>query len=230
MVERRGRPKAPAPDNIQIQRLRTLAALAGDPDCVTQIYVLRRLKLISEPQYFAAEQVASIYHRWHKLTGTKPHPKTASLEFTTAGAADYDEDWQEVEKAIETKILCDRLDRCFDPRRREERAVIYRLCVLNEAVTRLDLHDTVYRVLNRVSVEFDLGPQPEMPALSATRGRKPRVTRTEKLESGAYAAPDVTHQPSHKHAPGSAGERDHANLVRLLEERQAQREKAEAAS
>lgn len=231
MVEKRGRPKAPLPDNIQIQRMRALAALAGDPDCVTQIYLLRRLRLLTEPQYFAAERVADIYRRWHKLAAERPNPKSASLEFTTANGSgqELDPEWVE-----DTRALWDRLEECFDHRRKEERDAVVRLCVHNQAITRQELHDTVYRVLNRVSVEFDLGGElPEVREKEERRlaaAERKRKSRAEKAKDGTYAyvAPGATPVASHRHEPGSPGERDHAALVRMLEERQAKREAAAA--
>lgn len=212
-----GRPKKPSPANIKLQRIMAIADLAGEAKSVTQVFILWHLGKLTDVQMHAAERVADIYGRWHRLNGLRPNPKSASLEPTTAGTQDSEPSPDDkaayaiwLARCEETRDAWDRLETCFDPRRKEEREIIVRLCVQNQTITERELHDTAYRVLNRVSTEFDMGAPAETSPLAQTRS-KPRATRQERLEEGLYATLNVG-RLSGSHAPAPMTEAETAEV------------------
>src|SRR5262249_46863778 len=140
----------------------------------------------------------------------------------------------------------DRVQDCMPAFPRGVREAVEQLCVENCAVPAWQLDD-VRRALDKVAQAFALaGAQAVRVAAAGTRKRlrSPKAiaarqesrqetgqemrqeTRQEKFAAGAYVAraADATPRPSRHHAQGSQAERDHAALVRRLEEAQRRRE------
>jgi hypothetical protein len=230
MVEKRGRPSRRQLDeqsgNIVWQRLAEVAAEYGlDPRITSQIGRLRIRKLLSDTQAAAGDLIGRVYGRYERLHGKRRVCCSPSYEFSTGAGRDgardrsEDPDW-----VAQVEADYRRLQDCIPTFPRDVRGAIEELCVENRAISGAQLN-AAYAVLNRVSVEFELGPVPaESSALAPARKQKPRVSRQERFEQGAYAlSRDAQSLPSRFHTPGSAAARDHATTVRRIEQANARR-------
>ena len=225
MVEKRGRPSALQLDeqrgDVVWQRLAEQAREFGlDPRLTSQIGRLRIKRLLTDTQAAAADLIGRVYGRYERLHGKRRAARSPSYEFFTPAVRDRDEDpdW-----TAQVEADWKRLQECMPLVPRDARDVVEQLCVENRAVTALQLNAIVYRVLNEVSVAFDLGPPAEGPSISAARSK--RVSRQERFEQGAFAArgDDATPVTSRHHPCGSAAEREHIATVRRIEQGNARR-------
>jgi len=235
MVEKRGRPSRRQLDeqagSLVWQRLMESANEVGlDPRITSQIGRLRIQKLLTDTQAAAADLIGRIYGRYERLHGKQRSCRSPSYEFSTGNSRDRSEepDW-----VAQVEADYRRLQDCIPAFPREARDLLEQLCVENRAISALALNTLVYRLLNEVSVAFDLGPAPaESSALAPTRKQKPRVSRQERFEQGAYAiSADAKSLPSRFHEPSSRAAEDHATTVRRIEDGNARRARqAEAES
>jgi hypothetical protein len=225
MVEKRGRPSALQLDeqrgDMVWQRLAEQAREFGlDPRLTSQIGRLRIKRLLTDTQAAAADLIGRIYGRYERLHGKRRAARSPSYEFFVATVRDRFED---PDRAAQVESDWKRLQDCMPLVPRDARDVVEQLCVENRAVTSLQLNAIVYRVLNEVSVAFDLGPPAEGPSISAARSK--RVSRQERFEQGAFAArgDDATPVTSRHHPRGSTAEREHIATVRRIEQGNARR-------
>jgi len=226
----RREPLDPRADNV-FRRFAELEKTVGlDPRLTSQIGRLRYLKLITDGQAAAADKVGQVYGRFERTHYKRRHSVSPSYQLGRGRSGhEYDDD--EIRAAQEDY---EAVQDCIPAFPREARDVIEQLCVENCAIASSHLPD-VRRVLDKVARAFGLaGARDEERtgiAVATTRRRvrpprpKPQMTRQEKFEAGLYVArtTDATPQPSRLHATGSPAERDHARLVRRLEEAQRRR-------
>jgi hypothetical protein len=208
-----------------------------DPRLTSQIGRLRYLKLITDAQAAAADKVGQIYGRYertHRLRRAAVSPSYQLGRGRAIDAHDHD-DAALAAAAADYAALQD----CIPPFPRATRDALEALCVENCAVPSWQL-DEVRRVLDKVARAFGLAGADTGRSVAAAGTRKrlrgaaareaaartPSPTRQEKFAAGAYVArtADATPVASRHHAAGSAGERDHAALVRKLEEAQRKRD------
>lgn len=210
MVEKKkkGRPSQRQLDEttggIVWQRLAQHAADIGlDPRITSQIGKLRLKKQFTDAQAAAADLIGRIFGRWERLHGRTRTTRSPSYEFTTAGEIEKpwlwgdenrapDPEWRDWAEGVE-RDMAD-LDRLLKAHPKEARAAVEDLCIENRAVPTWMLNRYVYAVLNEVSVEFGLAPETaDVPPLAPTRSKpvprhsRPRQSRSEKFENGAYA-------------------------------------------
>jgi hypothetical protein len=218
-----------------------------DPRLTSQIGRLRYLKLITDAQAVAADKVGQIYGRFERAHLLRRFSVSPSYQIGRGriGRARPTHACDDAE-ILAAQADYDAVQDCIPTFPRSLREAVEQLCVENCAVPAWQL-DEVRRVLDKVAQAFGLaGAQAVRVAAAGTRkrvraGRSPQViaekarqkslqgTRQEKFEAGAYVAraADATPRPSHHHVPGSVAERDHAALVRRLEEAQRRREGSE---
>ena len=220
MVEKRGRPSALQLDeqrgDVVWQRLAEQAREFGlDPRLTSQVGRLRIKRLLTDAQAAAADLVGRVYGRYERLHGKRRAARSPSYEFFTPALRDRQED---PEWAAQVEADWRRLQECMPPVPRDARDVVEQLCVENRAVSALQLNAIIYRVLNEVSVAFDLGPPVEGPSVSAARSK--RVSRQARFERGAYAArrEGATPVTSRHHPHNSTAAREHAETVRRIEQ------------
>jgi hypothetical protein len=227
MVEKRGRPSRRQLDEqagcLVWQRLIESATEVGlDPRITSQIGRLRIQRLLTDTQAAAADLIGRVYGRYERLHGKRRSCRSPSYEFWTGGSRDRSEepDW-----VAQVEADYRRLQDVIPAFPREARDLLEQLCVEDRAISAQALNSIVYRLLNEVSVAFDLGPAPaESSALPPTRKLKPRASRQERFERGAYAiSADAKSLPSRFHEPGSRAAEDHAATVRRIEEGNARR-------
>lgn len=228
----RREPHDPRAENV-FRRFAELEKTVGlDPRLTSQIGRLRYLKLITDGQAAAADKVGQVYGRFERTHYKRRHSVSPSYQLGR-GRSNHEYDDDEIRAAQEDY---DAVQDCIPAFPREARDVIEQLCVENCAIASSHLPD-VRRVLDKVARAFGLaGARDEERAsiavsttrrrVRAARPKPPQMTRQEKFDAGIYVArtADATPQPSRFHATGSAAERDHARLVRRLEEAQRQRE------
>jgi hypothetical protein len=222
MVEKRGRPSRRLLDeqagSLLWQRLIENASEVGlDPRITSQIGRLRIQKRLTDTQAAAADLVGRIYGRYERLHGKRRSCCSPSYEFSTGASRDRSE---EPEWVAQVEADYRRLRDCIPTFPREARDLLEQLCVEDRAISAQALNAIVYRLLNEISVAFDLGPAPvDSSALAPTRKQKPRISRQERFEQGAYAiSADAKSLPLRFHQPGSRAAQDHAATVRRIEE------------
>lgn len=241
------------------QRLVEDAELLGfDRRIRTQIGRLAVRKQLAAPQASAGELIGRIYGEYERLHGKKRSCKSQSYEFTTAGeqelfvkvdgelvrsgdakfdewAATVDENMRGVQSIIE------------DGRNVSEvRDAIEALCVEDRAISAYQVR-LITPVLWQVAalwgyLDEDAAAPPMVPKLPRTLSkpripgpvgppRRKKLTRTEKLDKGHYAARTddaKPGRPSTLTGPAkAAAARDREGLMRTLLKRQALREGAE---
>jgi len=218
----------PRAENV-FRRFTELEKTVGlDPRLTSQIGRLRYLKLITDIQAAAADKVGQVYGRFERTHRVRRHSVSPSYELGRGRSGfEYDD---EVIRAAQADYQA--VQDCIPAFPREARELIEQLCVDNCAVSSLHLPD-IRRVLDKVARKFGLASGEEERISIAAGGARKRTrtatrqsSRQEKFEAGAYAArsEDATPQPSRHHTAGSQGERDHAALVRRLEDAQRRRE------
>lgn len=230
----RREPHDPRAENV-FRRFAELEKTVGlDPRLTSQIGRLRYLKLITDGQVAAADKVGQVYGRFERTHYKRRHSVSPSYQLGR-GHSNHEYDDDEIRAAQEDY---DAVQDCIPIFPREARDVIEQLCVENCAIATSHLPD-VRRVLDKVARVFGLATARDDErasiAVATTRRRvraprpKPQMTRQGKFEAGAYVArtADATPQPSRFHAAGSPAERDHAELVRRLEEAQRHREEGD---
>jgi hypothetical protein len=218
----------PRAENV-FRRFAELEKTVGlDPRLTSQIGRLRYLKLISDGQAAAADKVGQVYGRFERTHHVRRHSVSPSYELGRGRSGfEYDD-----ETICAAQADYDAVQDCIPAFPREARELIEQLCVENCAVSSLHLPD-IRRVLDKVARKFGLASGEEERSSIAVGGARKRArttrqaSRQEKFEAGTYAArtEDATPQPSRHHQAGSEGERDHAALVRRLEEAQRRRER-----
>jgi hypothetical protein len=208
-----------------------------DPRLTSQIGRLRYLKLISDAQAVAADKVGQVYGRFERMHLLRRFSLSPSYQIGRSDRGRLRPPHEHDDAAIlAAQADYDVVQDCIPTFPRGVREAVEQLCVENCAVPAWQLDD-VRRVLDKVAQAFGLaGAQAVRVAAAGTRKRlragglaRSQKTRPEKFAAGAYVvrAADATPQPSRHHAPGSQGERDHATLVRRLEEAQRRREEGE---
>lgn len=250
VVSKRGRPALPGArypsgerrtddprsENI-FRRFVELEKTVGlDPRLTSQIGRLRYLKLVTDAQAAAADKVGQVYGRFERTHHKRRHAVSPSYQIGR-GRSTHEYDDAEIAAA---QADYDAVQDCIPAFPRAARAAVEALCVEDCAVPAWQLDD-VQRVLDKVAQAFGLaGARAVRVAAAGTRKRlrvaAPKATqaappqappsRQEKFHAGAYVAraADATPRPSRHHAAGSPGERDHAALIRRLEEAQRRRE------
>ena len=183
-----------------------------------------------------SEQIYGRFERTHRVRRFSVSPSyqlgrgRSTHEYADAEIAAATDDYQAVQD-------------CIPAFPRDVRELLEQLCVENCAVPSLRLPD-ICRALDRIGRLFGIpGAPPEEHAGVAVSGPRRRVRgapqtkvepprqsrqekRQEKFEAGAYVAraEDATPRSSRFHAEGSQAARDHAALVRRLEQAQQVRE------
>lgn len=228
-------------------------ALGFDARIRTQIGRLVIKRLLNPTQAQAGELIGRIYGRWERLHQVRRHcrspyygdattPNQEDVERVIKGTVALDPlndpDW-----IAQTESDYEAIQRAMPSRRTSEaRDAIETLCVEDRAITGHQIN-LIYPVLNEVSVDFGLGPEalvvstpfartrskPRTP--QSVNGRPPKRTRQERVDRGEFAArtddakplPGARDPQSPHYHPDA--ERDHAGLVRRLEEAQARRER-----
>jgi len=225
----------PRAENV-FRRFAELEQTVGlDPRLTSQVGRLRYLKLITDAHAAAADKVGQVYGRFertHRVRRFSVSPSyelgrgRSTHEFADAEIAAATDDYQAVQD-------------CIPAFPRDTRELIEQLCVENCAVPSLRLPD-ICRALDRIARMFGIpgapaeeragvavaGPRRRMRGAPQTKIEPPRQTRQEKFEAGAYVArtEDATPRSSRFHAEDSQAARDHAALVRRLEQAQQARE------
>ena len=216
-----------------------------DPRLTSQIGRLRYLKLITDAQAVAADKVGQVYGRFERVHRVRRHAISPSYRIGRGAGRGRPTHEHDDAAILDAQILAaqadyDAVQDCIPTFPRAARDALEALCVENCAVPAWHLDD-VRRVLDKVAHAFGLvGAQGVRVAAAGSRKRlrvageaaRPKTrqqTRQEKFAAGSYVAraADATPQPSRFHAAGSPGERDHAALVRRLEEAQRRREAEE---
>lgn len=230
MADRRGRPARPGERTASGLRResdlagigaiwRRLADEAGnanrDPRYASQIARLRVQRELTETQATAADLVGRIYGRYERLNGLHRSCRSPSYQFSTGHGDERlaDPDW-----AGQVRRDFRDLQDCIP---RQARDIVEQLCVEDRHVPAIFLPD-LRTVLDRVAAAFWLAAQSDggLPALKPVRYRKPRQSRLERFEAGAYAAgAPVTRPSALAGEAAAAAAHDRAALVRQLEQR-----------
>lgn len=220
----------PKLSGAELKRILGDAALvAREARLGTEIGRLFAYGKITDEEAASAFEIASIFTEYERVERLSRSARTANLE-GGRGAGNENVPADYLERKAKYLFLTDRLAEW--PLR--ARTVVETLCAENRSILSGDPElmaslRALLTALGDALAAYDAEAAKKAKADQKRAAKAKKQSRQEKFESGAYVAraPDAT--PTATHTPGSAGERDHAALVRELEERQRKRLAAAAA-